>query len=151
MFFTQYNTFCYLWMNNSKSRFYSSYWLNNFDPWSSALATYSNFPFLCILFQLFRHPKYVSCKRIAVFLNMSDEVHTEEILKDIFKQGKTCFIPRYKSSSSNHMDMLQLSSLEDLETLPLTSWNIRQPAEDDNSREEALFGGKHVHISLSTI
>ncbi|XP_026234679.1 5-formyltetrahydrofolate cyclo-ligase [Anabas testudineus] len=90
--------------------------------------------------KLFKHPKYVSCKRIAVFLNMNDEVRTEEIIKDIFKRGKTCFIPRYKSSSS-HMDMLELSSLQDIETLPLTSWNIRQPAEGDNSREDALFGG----------
>ncbi|KAK2853361.1 hypothetical protein Q5P01_006022 [Channa striata] len=90
--------------------------------------------------KLFRHPKYLSCKRIAVFLNMNDEVHTGEIIKDIFKRGKTCFIPRYKSSSV-HMDMLQLRSLQDMEKLPLTSWNIRQPAEDDTSREEALDGG----------
>ncbi|XP_078113710.1 5-formyltetrahydrofolate cyclo-ligase [Sander vitreus] len=93
--------------------------------------------------QLFRHPKYVSCKRIAVFLSMGDEVRTEEIIKDVFKCGKSCFIPRYESSSSssNHMDMLKLNSLQDMETLPLTSWNIQQPAEDDNSREEALSAG----------
>ncbi|XP_067349902.1 5,10-methenyltetrahydrofolate synthetase (5-formyltetrahydrofolate cyclo-ligase) isoform X2 [Channa argus] len=71
---------------------------------------------------------------------MDDEVRTEQIIKDIFKRGKDCFIPRYKSSRI-HMDMLQLSSLQDMETLPLTSWNIRQPAEDDNTREEALDGG----------
>ncbi|KAF1387075.1 hypothetical protein PFLUV_G00101510 [Perca fluviatilis] len=91
--------------------------------------------------QLFRHPKYVSCKRIAVFLSMGDEVRTEEIIKDVFKCGKSCFIPRYESSSSNHMDMLKLNSLQDMETLPLTSWDIRQPAEDDQSREEALSAG----------
>nr|ACQ58477.1 5-formyltetrahydrofolate cyclo-ligase [Anoplopoma fimbria] len=90
--------------------------------------------------QLFRHPKYLSCKRIAVFLSMDDEVRTEEIIKDVFKCGKSCFIPRYESGSS-HMDMLKLNSLQDMETLPLTSWNIRQPAEDDDSREEALATG----------
>ncbi|XP_032379529.1 5-formyltetrahydrofolate cyclo-ligase [Etheostoma spectabile] len=90
--------------------------------------------------QLFRHPKYVSCKRIAVFLSTGDEVSTEEIIKDVFKCGKSCFIPRYQSSS-NHMDMLKLNSLQDIETLPLTSWNIRQPAEEDTSREEALSTG----------
>ncbi|XP_038549562.1 5,10-methenyltetrahydrofolate synthetase (5-formyltetrahydrofolate cyclo-ligase) isoform X2 [Micropterus salmoides] len=71
---------------------------------------------------------------------MDDEVRTEEIIKDVFKWGKSCFIPRYKSRSS-HMDMLKLSSLQDIEMLPLTSWNIRQPAEEDNSREEALATG----------
>lgn len=90
--------------------------------------------------KLFRHPKYVSCKRIAVFLSMEDEVRTGEIIKDVFKKGKSCFIPRYESSS-NHMDMLKLSSLHDMETLPLTAWNIQQPADDDNSREEALATG----------
>ncbi|XP_070686783.1 5-formyltetrahydrofolate cyclo-ligase [Pempheris klunzingeri] len=91
--------------------------------------------------QLFRHPKYASCKRIAVFLSMDDEVRTVEIIKDVFKSGKSCFIPRYESRSSSHMDMLKLNSLQDMETLPLTSWNIRQPAEDDDSREEALAAG----------
>lgn len=90
--------------------------------------------------KLFSHPKYVSSTRIAVFLSMADEVCTKEIIKDIFRLGKSCFIPRYESRSS-HMDMLKLNSLQDMETLPLTSWNIQQPAADDNSREEALAAG----------
>ncbi|TKS70411.1 5-formyltetrahydrofolate cyclo-ligase [Collichthys lucidus] len=90
--------------------------------------------------KLFKHPKYVSCKRIAVFVNMDDEVRTEEIIKDVFRLGKSCFIPRYESRSS-HMDMLKMKSLQDIQTLPLTSWNIRQPAKDDKSREEALATG----------
>lgn len=98
-----------------------------------------NFPFF-LPPQLFKDPKYVSCTRIAVFLSMKDEVCTKEIIKDVFKQGKSCFIPRYETNS-NHMDMLKLNSLNDMETLPLTSWNIRQPAENDSSREEALATG----------
>lgn len=90
--------------------------------------------------KLFKHPKYVSCKRIAVFLSMDDEVRTEEIIKDALQGGKSCFIPRYERNSS-HMDMLKLNSLQDMETLPMTSWNIQQPADDDNSREEALAAG----------
>lgn len=90
--------------------------------------------------KLFKHPEYVSCNRIAVFLSMNDEVLTNEIIKDVFELGKSCFIPKY-NSSNNHMDMLQLHSVKDMEMLPLTSWNIQQPAEDDHSREEALAGG----------
>ncbi|KAM9831617.1 5-formyltetrahydrofolate cyclo-ligase [Neosynchiropus ocellatus] len=90
--------------------------------------------------KLFQHPKYLSCQRIAVFLSMDDEVRTEEIIKDAFKLGKTCFIPRYERGS-NHMDMLKLHSLEDMKSLPVTSWNIPQPAEDDLTREEALAAG----------
>ncbi|XP_046897689.1 5,10-methenyltetrahydrofolate synthetase (5-formyltetrahydrofolate cyclo-ligase) [Hypomesus transpacificus] len=91
--------------------------------------------------KLFKHPKYASCERMAVFLSMADEVSTEIIIKDVFEQGKTCFIPKYRSTDSNHMDMVRLSSLEELETLPLTSWNIRQPADEDHTREEALATG----------
>lgn len=80
---------------------------------------------------------------------MHDEVRTEEIIKDVFKRGKSCFIPRYESNS-NHMDMLKLNSLQDIETLPPTSWNIRQPAEDDDSREEALAAGDHAHTHTDT-
>lgn len=87
------------------------------------------------------HPKYQESKRIAIFLSMPDEIQTEEILKDIFKQGKECFIPRYKPHS-NHMDMLKLSSPEDISSLALTSWNILQPSDGDNAREEALAAGE---------
>ncbi|XP_030137285.3 5-formyltetrahydrofolate cyclo-ligase isoform X5 [Taeniopygia guttata] len=87
------------------------------------------------------HPKYQESKRIAIFLSMPDEVQTEEIIKDIFKQGKECFIPRYKPQS-NHIDMLKLSSAEDISSLALTSWNILQPSDDDIAREEALAGGE---------
>lgn len=71
---------------------------------------------------------------------MQDEIETEEIIKDIFKQGKICFIPRYRFQS-NHMDMVRLASPEEISSLPKTSWNIHQPSEGD-VREEALSTGK---------
>ncbi|XP_074090126.1 5-formyltetrahydrofolate cyclo-ligase isoform X4 [Macrotis lagotis] len=70
---------------------------------------------------------------------MQDEIETEEIIKDIFQRGKTCFIPRYKFKS-NHMDMVKLFSAEEIFSLPKTSWNIHQPSDDD-VREEALSTG----------
>ncbi|XP_063170152.1 5-formyltetrahydrofolate cyclo-ligase [Candoia aspera] len=82
------------------------------------------------------HPRYLASQRIAVFLSMPDEVRTSEIIKDIFQKGKECFIPWYKPQSS-HMDMVKLASYEEIDLLPLTSWNIHQPAEND-VREDAL-------------
>uniref|UniRef100_A0ACB8E6F7 Uncharacterized protein n=1 Tax=Sphaerodactylus townsendi TaxID=933632 RepID=A0ACB8E6F7_9SAUR len=86
--------------------------------------------------QVVEHSKYRASHRIAVFLSMPDEVQTAEIIKDIFQQGKECFIPQYKQRS-NHMDMVKLASYEEIASLPVTSWNIHQPAEDD-AREDAL-------------
>ncbi|TRY77617.1 hypothetical protein DNTS_005773 [Danionella cerebrum] len=90
--------------------------------------------------KLFRHPRYLSSERVAVFLNMQDEVHTEEIVQDLFRRGKVCFIPRYFSGSSR-MDMLRLRELQEVEALPLTKWKIRQPGEGETDREEALESG----------
>ncbi|XP_027427166.1 5-formyltetrahydrofolate cyclo-ligase isoform X4 [Zalophus californianus] len=85
------------------------------------------------------HSRYQESKRISIFLSMQDEVETEEIIKDIFRRGKTCFIPRYQFQS-NHMDMVKLASPEEVSSLPKTSWNIHQP-EEDEVREEALSTG----------
>ncbi|NP_001398264.1 5, 10-methenyltetrahydrofolate synthetase-like isoform 4 [Mus musculus] len=82
------------------------------------------------------HNQYQNSKRISIFLSMQDEVETEVIIKDIFKQGKICFIPQYQFQS-NHMDMVRLTSPEEIALLPKTSWNIHQPGEGD-VREEAL-------------
>ncbi|KAM5291391.1 5-formyltetrahydrofolate cyclo-ligase-like isoform 2-T2 [Glossophaga mutica] len=77
--------------------------------------------------------------RQSRLLTQKDEVETEEIIKDIFQQGKTCFIPRYQFRS-NHMDMVKLASPEEIPSLPKTSWNIHQPGEGE-VREEALSTG----------
>ncbi|MBW02402.1 5-formyltetrahydrofolate cyclo-ligase, partial [Eschrichtius robustus] len=86
--------------------------------------------------EVFTHSQYQKSKRISIFLSMQDEIETEEIIKDIFQQGKTCFIPRYQFQS-NHMDMVKLASPEEISSLPKTSWNIHQPSEVE-AREEAL-------------
>ncbi|XP_076984660.1 5-formyltetrahydrofolate cyclo-ligase isoform X6 [Tamandua tetradactyla] len=82
------------------------------------------------------HSQYQKSKRISIFLSMPDEIDTEEIIKDMFQRGKTCFIPRYQFQS-NHMDMVRLASPEEISSLPKTSWNIHQPGEDE-VREEAF-------------
>ncbi|CAH3023326.1 unnamed protein product [Porites evermanni] len=81
--------------------------------------------------------EYKSSKRISVYLSMPSEVQTEGILKDIFKTKKDCFIPRYIGPN---MNMVKLNSMEDMMSLPVTAWNIKQPAEQDE-REEAISTG----------
>ncbi|KAK1327751.1 hypothetical protein QTO34_012657 [Cnephaeus nilssonii] len=88
------------------------------------------------------HSQYQKAQRVSIFLSMHDEIETDEIIKDIFRRGKTCFIPRYQFQSS-HMDMVRLASPEEIASLPKTSWNIHQPDEDE-AREEALSTGEHA-------
>ncbi|XP_072258611.1 5-formyltetrahydrofolate cyclo-ligase isoform X1 [Pyxicephalus adspersus] len=90
--------------------------------------------------KLLSHKRYQAAQRIAVFLNMPDEIQTGDILHDIFRQGKACFIPRYQRGS-NHMDMVRLNSVEEIKNLPVTSWNIRQPGEEECLEEALTTGG----------
>ena len=62
-----------------------------------------------------------------------------------FRCGKRCYIPRY-FMGGNRMEMVLLKDLEDYESLPVTKWNIKQPA-DEEIREEALnCGGLDVML-----
>lgn len=45
------------------------------------------------------------------------------------------------------MDMVKLASPDEISSLPKTSWNIHQPAEDD-VREEALSTGKCFRVRI---
>ena len=81
---------------------------------------------------LCNHPKYISSRSISIYVHMNTEISTREIIENAFKMNKHVFIPRYNSTS---MDMVRVYSLDDLDSLPLTKWNIRQPLLDDNNRE----------------
>ena len=72
-----------------------------------------------------------------MFLSMSDEVMTKSILEHMLSKGYECFIPRYIGPK---MDMVKLFSMQDYESLPETSWKIKQP-KDDEDRPEALATG----------
>jgi len=40
--------------------------------------------------------------------------------------------------------MLRLYSMDDIQTLEVTKWDVRQPAENDTERENALNSGKFI-------
>lgn len=87
--------------------------------------------------QLLESNCYKESSRIGIYLSLPEEVQTYDILDDIFKSEKQCFIPRY---TKTEMVMVKLQSLEDMENLPVTAWNIKQPLESEE-RENALFNG----------
>ena len=66
----------------------------------------------------------------SVYLPMVDEINTLPLVKKIFDCNKECFIPKYVGDT---MEMVRLDSYEEIDRLPLTPWNIRQPAGDESS------------------
>lgn len=91
-----------------------------------------------VISKVIKHEKYLKCKRLSVFLSMNDEIKTDALVSHALTNNKTVFIPKYTATS---MDMLKLDSMEDLKNLPKTKWNIKQPAIDDTSRENAIDNG----------
>merc|ERR1712126_522546 len=79
---------------------------------------------------------YKNATSVSSYLHMPTEVFTTDILNDLFTSKKKCFIPHYVG---DNMDMVLLNGFEDYDSLPLTSWNIKQPA-DDEQRERATDG-----------
>ena len=103
--------------------------------------------------KLLQLPCYQTARSVAVFLSMDDEVNTDLILEDILHSGKKCYIPKYVLDcfrclssyftfaryymKSSKMEMVRLRDRQDYRDLPVTKWNIKQPADDD-IRQEAL-------------
>ncbi|KAL8577871.1 hypothetical protein ACOMHN_018676 [Nucella lapillus] len=86
-------------------------------------------------------PWFQDSRRFSVFLSMPDEIDTLPLLKAMLANGKECFIPYYKGPQ---MSMVPLRSLEEYERLPLTKWNIKQPAEGHSMPDALETGGLDV-------
>jgi len=103
----------------------------------------------CIVKTLLSLPEYQSARRISVYLSMpSGEVQTAAIVRDALGSGKRVFIPYcYKrehvqaGQQKSIMDMLELESLKDYESLKPDSWGIPTPSKDSLQQRRNCFGG----------
>ncbi|KDR08646.1 5-formyltetrahydrofolate cyclo-ligase-like [Zootermopsis nevadensis] len=96
--------------------------------------------------QVLQHPQYIDARSVSIYLSFDKEIQTAEILEDIFRSGKTCFIPRFCVGTSE-MEMIKLHSLDDYDNLPMNKWNIKQPPDDDNERI-SIFDTENLDLVL---
>nr|XP_008195843.1 PREDICTED: 5-formyltetrahydrofolate cyclo-ligase isoform X1 [Tribolium castaneum] len=87
--------------------------------------------------KLLNLPSFQKSKRVSTYLSIDNEIDTEPIVRKIFETGKECFVPRYSKAG---MEMVKIHSYQDWETLPVTSWGIKQPGLKEQ-REDALKTG----------
>ncbi|XP_057664766.1 5-formyltetrahydrofolate cyclo-ligase isoform X1 [Diorhabda carinulata] len=92
--------------------------------------------------KLFQLDAFKNSKNVSIFLSMNSEIDTEPIVRKIFDSNKRCFVPRYNKKI---MEMVELYSMEDWSTLPVTKWNIKQPSFEDG-RINALDTGLDLII-----
>ncbi|PVH94271.1 5-formyltetrahydrofolate cyclo-ligase-like protein [Periconia macrospinosa] len=95
-------------------------------------------------------PEYKAARRISVYLSMpTGEISTTSIVKDALAQGKRVFIPytyvpdiHMPGQPKSIMDMVELQSINDFETLKPDKWNIPTPSSDSITSRANSFGGK---------
>ncbi|CAH1185630.1 unnamed protein product [Phyllotreta striolata] len=92
--------------------------------------------------KLFDLPAFKNAKHVSIYLSLDTEINTEPILRKLFEDGKRCFVPRYRKAG---MEMVELHSMDDWNTLPVTKWNIKQPSFKDQ-RADALDLGLDLII-----
>lgn len=97
-------------------------------------------------------PEYKAARRISVYLSMpGGEISTSSIVRDALDQGKKVFIPyTYNLSDPKEgqpksiMDMVELQSMHDFDTLKPDKWGIPTPSKDSISSRANCFGGNGI-------
>jgi len=97
-------------------------------------------------------PEYHEAQRISVYLSMpGGEISTTSIVRDALGQGKKVFIPYTYSPSTPReghpksiMDMVELHSMSDFESLQPDKWGIPTPSTDSIASRANCFGGKAI-------
>ncbi|CAN7939454.1 unnamed protein product [Ixodes hexagonus] len=93
-----------------------------------------------VLAKFLSHERYKLSSRISIFISTDTEISTEPMIRQILQDGKECFIPNY-DVKTQQMDMVKLSSMEELLSLPMTKWNIKQHGHFDPKDEALSTGG----------
>ncbi|KAF2824473.1 5-formyltetrahydrofolate cyclo-ligase [Ophiobolus disseminans] len=97
-------------------------------------------------------PEYKAARRISVYLSMpGGEISTSSIVCDALDQGKKVFIPYTynlrepeEGQPKSIMDMVELQSMNDFDTLKPDKWGIPTPGKDSISSRANCFGGTGI-------
>ena len=73
---------------------------------------------------------------ISVYLSMPKEVQTLSLLKRSFEMRKRVFIPKVIGPGSEDMLMVELTSLEEIDSFPRNKWGIPEPQGVFGSRDD---------------
>lgn len=103
-------------------------------------------------------PEYKAARRISVYLSMpGGEISTSNIVRDALDHGKKVFIPyTYNLSNAKEgqprsiMDMVELRSMNDFESLTPDKWGIPTPSEASISSRANCFGGTGITNGQTT-
>ena len=82
--------------------------------------------------KLIKMPELINAETVFSYVSMHEEVDTINIIQYILKEKKELFVPRV-DLKTKQMDIIQISSLEDLRT---GTYNILEPDGRDSCRKD---------------
>ena len=95
-------------------------------------------------------PQFQTAKAVSVYIPMNREVSTWPILHFLLNpvNEKKCFVPTF--TSGQPMRMLRVYSIDDIKTLDVDKWGIRQPKYFDKEREDGSVQLSSPRMKLFT-
>lgn len=85
---------------------------------------------------------FMQAQGISIYLSMTNEISTKLLLERAFDMKKRVFIPKVIGNSAGDMIMVELLSLKDIDSFPLSRWGIPEPPDDYiQSSPDATFSG----------
>jgi len=92
-----------------------------------------------------RNEQFLNSKNVAIYLSTETEVDTIPIITEIFKRGKTCYIPKIEKGALN---FYKLNSLEEIDSFPLSIYGIKEP-NDTSNRENPIAACKALDVVIT--
>ena len=84
--------------------------------------------------ELLKNEKYLAAKYISVYVSMSEEVDTKQIIENALLSNKSLYVPYFNKVD---MFMVKIKSIDDYNSLPFDTFGVRQP-KDWKEREHAI-------------
>lgn len=85
--------------------------------------------------KLIKMQELIKAETIFSYVSMHEEVDTINIIKYILKEKKKLFVPRV-ALKTKQMDIIQISSLENLKIGTYATYNILEPGGRDSCRKD---------------
>ncbi|KAJ7800388.1 5-formyltetrahydrofolate cyclo-ligase [Mycena olivaceomarginata] len=94
-------------------------------------------------------PSFIQSKSVSCYLSMpSGEIDTSFLVREILRSGKTLFVPKIDTTTEGRMELLQIYSEDDLNSLPSGVWGIKEPDRLHNGQRRASANDTGLDLIL---
>ena len=90
--------------------------------------------------KVINHPLFLSAKTVCIYLSMPREIQTWSILKCAFDMNKNVVVPKVIGRNSLDLVLLQVRSLDEINSFPKNAWGIPEPALSSEMDDKVYSG-----------